>query len=268
MSKVMYNQKLQTDQVLFNFPDVQNGALCARHGLHMGGTWGFALLGPDIMMTGGASNNPPQATCTGWDLAWSGTSRPTLTFGQDVTYKKWIKGHLVNGEWGGSGTSWNNLAPFTSQANANHKTVEGFIKTFLTKSRSYDQFTTPVPASWYGVEYLVECSLDPFAHTSMNVSTNLYAYAPAFVKVRWRAVEIAKPTNVATHLIPGQLPSLPRSPVSKTNLPFTVTPPKALNGATCLPSGNTTGGPVHASGITLVTAQQNGFDGEIEIHQC
>jgi hypothetical protein len=259
----MYNGHVQVNQHLFNYPVVLNGGLCLRHGIAMGGVWGFGLLGPDLMMPGGSTNNPPSASCEGWDQAWTALGRPALTFTENKALS-WKRGHLVNGEWGGLGSIWNNLTPLTATANSNHKTVEQLIKNYLTASYAYErqQFRT----HWYGVEYLVECSVAPWAHHTMNNAANLYAYAPAFIRVQWRAVQIAKPTATVPHTIPAVIPAMAR--VAVPALPFAFITPPVLIGAACLPAlGNVAGGLTFASGQVLVAAQANGFDGQIEVHQ-
>jgi hypothetical protein len=267
MSKIIYNSKVQTNQVLFSDALVDNGALCNRHGISMGGTWAYGLLGPDLMMPGGGTLNPPSAGCVGWNLPWTGPGRPAVTFVEDGGVS-WKRGHLINGEWGGSGSNWNNLTPLTATANVNHKTVEQFIKNYLIASYAHDcsaSSGTVIP-DWYGVQYMVECSTDPWADNTNDVPTQLYAYAPAFIRVSWRAVRIAKPTTVPPSSIPAVIRTLPQNPVQP--LPFPVIRPAVMIGVQCLPSGtNVPGGTVYVCPHMLVALQANNFDGQIEIHQ-
>jgi hypothetical protein len=122
----------------------------------------------------------------------------------------------------------------------------------------------------YGIAYLVECSIAPWAAVPTNA--NLYSYAPSFIKVSWRTVEIPKP-NIHPNGIQAHLdnningfpiampPALPLSPPQR---------PNAITGA-CVPAGNNSGGPVFQygghNGVAYPAIQANGFDGEIEIHQ-
>ncbi|AKT43906.1 hypothetical protein [Chondromyces crocatus] len=269
MSRVSYNGRWQVDALLFTTVNLNNGPLSQRYGVSMGGTWGYALLGPDLAMPGGSSpGNGPTAVGPGWNQPWppDPRGRPNETFVQDLN-QKWIRGHLVNGEWNGSGANWSNLTPLTSTANSNHKTVEQFVKNYLTASHQYEN--GGYRDDWYGLEYLAECAVAPWSHPTSTNQTNLYSYATEFVRVTVRAVSIKKPTNLQNPMVPPFLASLPRTSLnSVTRLPFTVAVPPVMVGATCLPSaGNTPGGTVSNAGIPLTLTPANGFDRRIEIHQ-
>jgi hypothetical protein len=191
MSDFQYNGRMQATHVLFTSARLQNGGLAPRQGLPFAGQYGAVLIGPGISLPGGKTNNPPVAGGRIWSKL-AGPGRPPVTFVQDLNYS-WKRGHLVNGEWSGPG-QWSNMTPLTPSDNVNHKTVEQYMRNFCQASLTYDA-TGPYKPAWYGVAYLVQCSTDPWAAVPSN--TDLYSYAPAFIKVSWRAVRIPKPNNIA-----------------------------------------------------------------------
>lgn len=265
MSKLQCNGKIQTQQTLFTNAQAHNAnALAPRQIFQFGGRYGFVLIGPDISMPGGITINPPSVGGAFWDtLVQNG---PPVTFNSD-TNQFWKRGHLVNGEWGGPGNDWLNLTPLTAVANPNHATVEQYMRAFCQASLTYDNSNGVYKPDWYGIAYMVQCSQDPWSDPTQTNNTNLYSYAPEFIKVSWRAVRIPKPTNLQANQIAGYLASIAVLNNVPT-LPFTPPArPGAISGA-CVPVGNTPGGQVFAGYGNFPAPQYNNqFDGEIEIHQ-
>lgn len=271
MSNLMYYDlnnrhaypRMQAQKKLFTSAQLVNGSLAQRQGMQFAGQFGFVLIGPDISLPGGRTNNPPTAVGPIWN-ALAGSGRPAVTFANDANCA-WVRGHLVNGEWSGPGNMWQNLTPLTPTANHNHATVESYMRTFCQASLAYDNAPSVYKPAWYAIAYLVQCSVNPWAATPAN--TDLYSYAPEFIKVSWRAVEIQKPNKPAA-LIPTHLNLNSTVFAAVPSLPFTppIRPP-AIAGV-CVPAGNTPGGGVYPHFIAgYPAAQPNSFDGEIEVHQ-
>jgi len=193
MSKIQHTGgKWTSDSVMFTKCREVHGPLAVRNGRTMGGTSAYALLGPDLTMPGMATKNAPSASGAGWDAPWAGVGGPGLYFTQDGN-QPWVRAHLINGEWGGSGTSWSNLVPMTSGGNANHKWVEGRMKNYLQNFRAFDLNSNGGHNNyWYGVQYWVQASQDPWA-APPALANDLYSYAPNMIKVTWRVVTLAKP---------------------------------------------------------------------------
>lgn len=155
-----------------------------------GATYAYAVLGPDLKMPGGEMANTPNVDAPLWN------GRPKritkITFNEDKKYEQWIRGHLINGRWGGTGSNWRNLVMLTNHANKTHRdVVESFIDAYLKVSRFHEQNNKQDPI--YGIYYLVRCSEDSFAGKVNNFTDNIYSYAPHFIEVSWRAIEIQKP---------------------------------------------------------------------------
>lgn len=243
------------------------GAEVVRQNYNSGASWAYAVLGPDLKRPGSQQTNTPNATKPGFTSGWVGANRPASIFSTNrFNMDSWKLGHMINGAWGGSGTSWQNLTPLTHTSNMNHKTIEGHMNNYLTSSYTYDANSNSVRLYWYGIQYLVECSADPFADNGVDVPTNLYAYAPEFIRVTWRAVRVLKPTDRTTNQIPTFLnncnfQSVPVIPFNFPNFPGNL----RNNGA--LPNGNVRGGNAINSGRVLVPMQANGFDGSCDIFQ-
>jgi hypothetical protein len=265
-----------TDLPFFACKFLQYGQQSVRHGRTFGATHASALLGPDTQGVNGFQFHPPSVGGPPWDqlfpappapppvlppppnAAFPPWTAPLVKFTEDGRFT-WIRGHLIAGEWRGTGGSWTNLVPMTSVANKNHATVEAFIKTFLNNSHAYEEGNRP---DWFGVFYHVQCSVAPFADHQTDAPSNLYSYTPAFIKVTWRGVRVSKPTNI-NNPQPGNLGILPLLPVQI--FPFNL--PASLP-AGALPANNMTGGPVFRAAPPNFPARQNNqFDGDIEIHQ-
>lgn len=259
-------RQILTTAAIFTATRMVHGGQSIRQGVTFGASCAAAILGPDLMMFGMGLPKVPTATGAPWDQLIPGTGRPQLSFTQDGNYT-WIRGHLINGRWGGSGANWNNLTPLTSTANANHSTVEGYIDTYLTNSLSYENAT--YRTDWYGVCYLVRCSAAPFSHPMTTGNGELYSYAPAFIRVSWRAISIQKPTNLNVQTIKHGLATATITSVTTFPNGFTVpNKPTVMNGTAVLPLGNVAGGGLLGGApFWFPTLQTNGFDGDIEIHQ-
>ncbi len=240
-----------------------------RQNYNSGASWAYAILGPDLKRPGSQQTNTPTATKAGFTSGWYGQNRPSSTFYTNrYNQDTWILGHMINGAWGGSGASWQNLTPLTHTANMNHKTIESKMNEYLTQSYAYEKAHKGVALYWYGIEYLVECSTAPFADNQRNVSTNLYAYAPEFIRVTWRAIRIQKRTDLLPNQIPNFLANCNFNYVN--NLPFTI--PNfsgAIRNNGILPQGTPSayGGGIINSGYNLGHARNNNFDGSCDVFQ-
>lgn len=260
-----FGRPITVTQAIFTSTNMVHGGISVRQGIAFGASSASAILGPDLMMHGMGLPNVPTAVGAPWDTLL-GVGRPLLSFTQDTTFT-WIRGHLINGRWGGSGANWNNLTPLTSIANANHATVEGYIDSYLTNSLSYEN--AAYRTDWYGVWYLVQCSVDPFSDPMITGNAQLYSYAPAFIRVSWRAIRIQKPVNTAVHAVIAGLPGATINPVGGFPFGFNVpVRPTVMNGVAALPLGNPAGGALlGVAPVGFPGLQGNGFDGDIEIHQ-
>lgn len=247
--------------------------------IRFGASSASALLGPDLMMPGQQANNPPTVR----DYPWS-NSPPIFQGGPNLPFDQahqvwvpnvmrfigpWVRGHLINGRWGGSGNTWRNLTPLTQQANQFHSPIEQHMDNYLTNSLRYEDAAHR--NHWYGIWYKVQCSVAPFSQSLAQIPArnNLYSYAPAFIKITWRAVSIQKPVGQNSLTVRAN-PLMAGQPLGVPNLPFqfalpplpVVQPPGNIRGGNIYPApaiaGVTVGFPVEAN---------NGFDGEIEIHQ-
>lgn len=258
------NPHWSTNQPIFTIAREHSGALAVRQIAHFGATGASALLGPDLAMPGQQGNNLPTAGGAPWNLLLPGG--PPLYFIQDTTYP-WIRGHLINGRWGGLGNTWQNLVPLTGVGNANHATVESYIDNFIAACYQYET-GGPRPV-WYAVYYCVQASVNPFSHPANTHPQNLYAYAPEFIRIQWRAVAVTKPVNVSAANAAANIGNYPINPVAAFPPGFVLPPrPPVMVGAGALPPGNFPGGAVlGAVPAGFPAAQGNGFDGAIEIHQ-
>ncbi|QQP94134.1 hypothetical protein [Lysobacter enzymogenes] len=270
MSRIIYNgapnnPHWSTNQPMFTIAREQLGPLAVRQIANFGASSASALLGPDLMMPGQQGNNVPTAVGAPWNQLLIGG--PPLAFTQDLNYP-WIRGHLINGRWGGPGNNWQNLVPLTGVGNANHATVEGYIDAFINACYQYE--TGGQRQSWYGVYYSVQSSVSPFSAPNMTNAQNLYSYAPEFILVTWRAVSIVKPVNVMPANAAANINNYAFNAVPAFPQGFVVPQlPAVMNGTQVLPAaGNVAGGAV-LGGLPpgFPAAQANGFDGSIEIHQ-
>ncbi|MBY8604372.1 hypothetical protein [Burkholderia arboris] len=246
-----------------------------------GACWAWGLIGPDKF--------PDKGQMPG-GYPWSGVAPnpasawPPHPFADDIyrfgkppvlSEDRWIRGHLINQGWGGD-TVWRNLTPLTKLANANHETVESFIGRFLDASFGWDERGSVEAARyWYGVLYWVQCAAQPLS--AAPKPTDLYAYAPNFIKLRWRAVRLQKPDSRGTEALVRQQAAQAVANgtleylQNRRDIPFDFgTSPVA--GKSTLPTGSeyrpggalqgTTAGPPYFQ----VAPSRNDFDGDIEIH--
>jgi hypothetical protein len=235
-----------------------------------GASWAYGVVGPD------RANQPAQMP---GGYPWTGT-RPGATwpphpFDQDEWQGRpndWIRAHLINQGWGGP-TDWTNLTPLPKAANANHASLETYISTFLTASLSWDAKKNDDTAKyWYAVYYWVRCAVEPLADPPSN--TELYAYAPNFIKLSWRAVKLAKPASTLsqTQMRDQAAQNVKSGALAHADetLPFTL-PPSSVPHTGTLPPGYTAGDPVQGStplppGFPATASTRNGFDGDVEVH--
>lgn len=165
--------------------DFRYGNLARWQNYNFGASSAYGLLGPDLATVRFINN--PSVDRRGWRKAWQGATRPAWTFMQDAL--TWVRGHLINGEWGGPGDTWSNLTQLTSVGNSNHSTLENQIKGYLTAFELFDRNQNP--NYWYAVKYWVQVSTDPWA--AVPARADLYSYAPNMIKVTWVVVQVAKP---------------------------------------------------------------------------
>lgn len=281
MSRILYSAGHWTaDSVLFTHHRDGNGPLAVRHGRAMGGTSAYVLLGPDIAMPGGTTNHLPTAAGAGWDMPWGGVGGPGICFMEDAN-AVWIRGHMINGEWDGSGANWNNLVPLTSGANANHKAVEARMKIYLQNFRLFDKNNNGGHNGyWYGLQYWVQASTDPWA-APPAAAANLYSYAPNMIRVTWRIVTLPKPpagtwfTGMAAvagaaawiDAVPALTPAtMATIGLDLPNLPANNVPAVLVNNPANLAA---TGGAVYPlpGGVPGIHAAASPYDGTVEIMQ-
>lgn len=272
MSRIIYsgspnNPRWSTDQVIFTMTQYQTGGLAPRQQINFGAASAAAILGPDLCMPGVQGNNVPTAVGAPWDAQLP--AGPAETFTTDGN-NNWVRAHLINGRWGGPGNTWQNLTPLTATGNANHATVEGYIDAYLAACRQFETSGQGQQPVWYGVYYCVQASQDPWSDANTTADTNLYSYAPAFIKISWRAVTITKPVNVSPQAAAANIDNYPMAGVVNFPQGFQLPQlPAVMNGAATLPAaGNVAGGAVlGALPANFPVAQVNGFDGWIEVHQ-
>ncbi|ALN63927.1 hypothetical protein GLA29479_3065 [Lysobacter antibioticus] len=269
MSRIVYtgapiNPRWSTNQPIFVATQYRTGPVAVRQAANFGAASATAVLGLDLIMPGQQGNNVPTAIGAPWNQLLP--DGPQLMFTQD-NLNTWIRAHLINGRWGGAGNGWQNLVPMTAPAYANQATVEAYMDAFLAASYQYE--TSGQRDAWYGLYYCVQSSVSPFSDAATTNKQNLYAYAPEFIRILWRAVRILKPVNVSTATAAANLGTYPMSAVAAFPVSFVMPPlPKAMNGTATLPQGKVAGGAVlGALPGNVPAAQANGFDSEIEIHQ-
>jgi hypothetical protein len=282
MSRIPYTAGNYThwtsNTVIFTRAREDHGVLAVRHGQTFGGTSAYALLGPDLYMPGGSTNNSPTATGPGWDQPWphANAGGPNLCFTQDAA-QSWKRAHLINAEWGGSGSNWRNLVPMTATGNSNHKTVEARMKVYLQNFRAFEE--NGRHDFWYCLQYWVQASLDPWA-APPAATGNLYSYAPNMIKVTWRIMKLDKfpggalPNSAAAlPLARQQIATGPLTPASDAdiqfdlpNMPATPLPPVLVNNQA---NRQAMGGFVYPipPNAPAIPAANSAFDGEVEVMQ-
>lgn len=141
-----------------------------------GGTEMFVILGP-------AACRPSNYGSGTTSSSLAGHMRPL----KRKDPGKWIAGHLLNDNMGGSGTAAKNLTPLTETTNKRHAKIETRINRLCTRIDSWhsrrENYEFP---DWYGIKYVVTVSATAFG------SESPYTRAPEFITVTARAVRIPK----------------------------------------------------------------------------
>lgn len=152
-----------------------------KSGMSAGGTMMHAILGPDQSET---SRFREPGTPTNND-----SLQPLMKLLNKDSAKNWIAGHLLNADLGGSGTLKANLTPLTHAANSAHKHYEAHIKRMLLMCYNID-FNAPADNFWYGVEYSISVSSEPF---NSPVDEDLMdTYCSSFITLNYGFVRRAK----------------------------------------------------------------------------
>lgn len=101
---------------------------------------------------------------------------------------KWVAGHLLNDNLGGSGTQAYNLTPLTQTANKQHAKYEDRIKRMCDRADLYHR-NHPDSKFWYGVRYTVQVSKQTFGDFSP------YDGAPSHITITSEVVRVDKVTG-------------------------------------------------------------------------
>ena len=137
-----------------------------------------ALLGPDLG-DGQRRGTPTNAH----------SLQPVMGLLNAHSPKTWKAGHLLNAEFGGSGTKDANLTPLTTAANNAHRVFEGHIKRMLLLcyqiDRAYQDYD-----EWYGVLYSVAVS--PLEYANVPAQADMHSYAYSHISLDYRFVKLPK----------------------------------------------------------------------------
>jgi hypothetical protein len=106
---------------------------------------------------------------------------------------KWVAGHLLNDNLGGSGTDSRNLTPLTQNANKRHAKWENRIKLVCERADLYHR-NHPTASFWYGVRYKVVVSPITFGGFAP------YSGAPSHITIRAKVVRVDKATKLVSDL--------------------------------------------------------------------
>ena len=104
---------------------------------------------------------------------------------------KWVAGHLLNDNLGGSGMDDVNLTPLTQTANKLHSGFETRVKEMCEIADLHHR-TNPNASFWYGVHYTVEVSATTFGDFAP------YNRVPSHITAQSRVVKVDKQTGVVT----------------------------------------------------------------------
>lgn len=104
---------------------------------------------------------------------------------------KWVAGHLLNDNLGGSGTAAQNLTPLTQTANKRHSKYEDRLKAICERADLYHR-NHPAATFWYGVRYRVRVSATTFGNFAP------YSGAPSHITISARVVRVDKATRAIT----------------------------------------------------------------------
>lgn len=110
--------------------------------------------------------------------------------------KKWVAGHLLNGELGGYGTQSRNLCALTQTANKIHSGLELRVKRLCIKMRQWHEMNKNVNY-FLGVRYTVEV-VGKFGDFSP------YKYCPSHLVVSARVYRYNKTTGLRSNLSEAQ----------------------------------------------------------------
>lgn len=108
---------------------------------------------------------------------------------------KWVAGHLLNDNLGGSGTDAVNLTPLTQNANKRHAKYENKVKDLCERFDLYHR-NNPTASFWYGVKYKVVVSPTTFGNFAP------YDAAPSHITISAKIVRVDKATKVVSDLPP------------------------------------------------------------------
>ncbi len=108
---------------------------------------------------------------------------------------KWVAGHLLNDNMGGSGIKANNLTPLTQTANKQHAGYENRVKSMVLIARQMHN-QNPQSKYWIGVKYEVKVSAQLFGDYAP------YNRCPSHIKVSGTLVKVDKKTKFVTALPP------------------------------------------------------------------
>lgn len=111
--------------------------------------------------------------------------------------KKWVAGHLLNGELGGYGTQPRNLAAITQTANKIHSAYELKVKRLCIRIRQWHQARKPT-SYFLGVRYEVQV-IDRFGDFSP------YKYCPSYLKISAWVYRYDKATEVRSQASQAEL---------------------------------------------------------------
>ena len=100
---------------------------------------------------------------------------------------KWIAGHLMNDNMGGSGVQNTNLTPLTGTANKQHAGYEGKIKSALTVSDQIER-SKAIPEFTFGVDYEVEA-------VGQFETSGPHALAPEYIEFSSKLIKLDAATG-------------------------------------------------------------------------
>lgn len=149
------------------------------------------LLGPDLG-DGQQRGTPTNST----------SLQPLMKLLNSHSHKKWKAGHLLNADFGGSGTMDDNLTPLTAAANNAHRVFEGHIKRMLYLCNLIDR-KNPGYNAWYGVEYTVTVS--PVKYALAPAANDMHSYAASHISLSYGFVKLLKfpAGGAAPHTMPS-----------------------------------------------------------------
>lgn len=106
---------------------------------------------------------------------------------------KWVAGHLLNDNLGGSGVARKNLTPLTQNANKRHAKLENLVKNGCEAADQHRRFNRDADF-WYGIRYTVDVATVTFGGFAP------YSGAPSHITVTAQAVQVDKTTGVIVNV--------------------------------------------------------------------